>query len=73
MWSKMVGGFLLKFILFVYQSEEEASSAGEQLVSNKVDAYTIRRWLSYWEPFLCLSASYMAKKTHFALDKCTYH
>jgi len=33
----------IKFLLLLYQSEEEASSAGEQLVSNKIDGYTVNK------------------------------
>ncbi len=37
----MVGIFSIKFLLFACQFEEEASSAGEQLASNKIDEYTV--------------------------------
>ena len=54
--------FLIKFILFVYQSEEGASSAGEQLASNKIDGYTANKGRSkLFLPFY-LRASFMAKE-----------
>ncbi len=33
---------IIKFLLLACQSEEEASSAGEQLASNKIDGYTVQ-------------------------------
>jgi len=33
--------FSINFLLFACQSKEEASSAGEQLASNKIDGYTV--------------------------------
>jgi hypothetical protein len=42
------------------QPEEESSSAGEQLVSNKVDAYTKNEGWSFVWPALLFLVSLMA-------------
>ena len=54
---------LIKFLLLGCPSEEEASSAGEQLASNKIDGYTANKeggGLLF--PPSYLRASLMAKK-----------
>jgi hypothetical protein len=52
----------LKELFLSYQPEEEAGSAGEQPVSNKVDAITIKgSWLLHRSaPFYFLSGSALA-------------
>ena len=57
----------------MHQSEEETSSGGDQLLSNKTDAYTKKEgWV-----FLLSSLTFFGKlhgsKTHLSLDKYTYH
>ncbi|MGI8581155.1 MAG: hypothetical protein ACR2KX_03125 [Chitinophagaceae bacterium] len=52
-----------------HQSEEERSSGGDQLVSNKIDAITIEIGAVTSALILFLSGSIMAKKTHLSLDK----
>ena len=55
------------------QLEEEASSAGEQPASNKVDAYTEKGVEHFDVQPLLFLVSKMAQKTHLSLDKYTYH
>ncbi len=43
MWSKMVGGYFNNISFIGLSSEEEASSAGEQLASNRIDGYTVKK------------------------------
>jgi hypothetical protein len=47
---------LLKILFnFGYQSEEEAGSAGEQLASNKIDAYTVIKSSQQWLLFFFIT------------------
>jgi hypothetical protein len=53
---------LIKLFLLACQSEEEASSAGGQLASNKIDEYTAnKRWKQLFPPFY-LQVFQMAKE-----------
>ncbi len=45
------------------QSEEEASSAGEQLASNKIDGYTANKKVEVYASTFYLQVSVMANKT----------
>lgn len=56
-------GISIKFLLLPYQSEEEASSAGEQLASNKIDGYTVNKKVEAMFPPFYLQVSVMADKT----------
>ncbi len=51
------------------QSEEEVSSAEEQLTSNKIDAFTIGLEAAWSASNYLLSESIMAKKTYFLFDR----
>jgi hypothetical protein len=44
--------FSIKFLLFTCQFEEESSSAGEQLASNKIDGYTVIKVEAFVSTFL---------------------
>ncbi len=50
-----------------HQSEEETSSGGDQLVSNKIDAITIEIGAVTSALILFLSGSHMAKKNSFVV------
>lgn len=53
---------LIKFLLLACQFEEEASSAGEQLASNKIDGYTANEGGGYCFHLFYMQASLMANK-----------
>lgn len=54
----------IKFLLLACQSEEEASSAGEQLVSNKIDGYTANEGGSYcFHLFICGHPKWLRKNS----------
>ncbi len=53
------------------QSEQEISSGGDQLISDKIDVYTIIGRLFSLPNYL--SVYLIAKKTHFSFERYTYH
>ena len=56
------------------QSEEETSSGGDQLVSNKIDAITIEIGADNFSALIYFyRVAIWLKKTHLSLDKYTYH
>jgi hypothetical protein len=60
----MLFPFEKNFLISFHQPEEEASSGGDQLASNKVDAYTVTGQ-SYMAAFIFYYRhAHMAKKTH---------
>jgi hypothetical protein len=59
--------FALEWLIFLHQSEGETSAAGEQLVSNKVDAITIEVGAVDAALILFLSGSHYGLKNSFVV------
>ncbi len=60
----MVGSFIDKISFISVSIEEETSSAGEQLVSNKMDGYTVNKKVeAIVSTFLCATSSVVKKNS----------